>query len=180
MPVFDPRKLTSVEYPNYKSNKHDIILMVGSQGSGKSHFCKKELIPNGYVHINRDSLKSWEKCVLMLEQCIGKKKNAVIDNTNPDKASRKKYIDIAKKHGVQCRCLVMSTSFEHCKHNNKFRGLSDKTHEVIGDMLLYTFRKNFEPPEMSEGFSEIVSIPFKPNFESNENEKLYKMFLLES
>ncbi|KAL3274286.1 hypothetical protein HHI36_015691 [Cryptolaemus montrouzieri] len=141
MPVFDPRKLTSVEYPNYKSNKHDIILMVGSQGSGKSHFCKTELIPNGYVHINRDSLKSWEKCVLMLEQCIGKKKNAVIDNTNPDKASRKKYIDIAKKHGVQCRCLVMSTSFEHCKHNNKFRGLSDKTHEVIGDMLLYTFRK---------------------------------------
>ncbi|XP_045477062.1 uncharacterized protein F21D5.5 [Harmonia axyridis] len=180
MPLFDPRNLKNVEYPNYTTKNHDIILMVGSQGSGKSHFCKTELIPKNYVHINRDMLKSWEKCVLMLEECIRKKKNAVIDNTNPDKASRKKYIDVAKKYNVQCRCFVMSISFEHCRHNNKFRGLTDKSHEVIGDMLLYSYRKNVEPPDLSEGFSEIVNIPFKANFESTNSETLYRMFLLES
>ncbi|XP_044759088.1 uncharacterized protein F21D5.5 [Coccinella septempunctata] len=180
MPLFDPRNLKIVEYPDYSKKSHDIILMVGSQGSGKSHFCKTELMPKNYVHINRDTLKSWEKCVLMLEQCISKGKNAVVDNTHPDKASRKKYIDIAKKHNVQCRCFVMSTTFEHCRHNNKFRGLTDRSHEVIGDMLLYSYRKKFEAPDLSEGFSEILNIPFKPHFESENSERLYRMFLLES
>ncbi|KAK9887859.1 hypothetical protein WA026_000167 [Henosepilachna vigintioctopunctata] len=180
MPLFDPRQLKSTHYPNYSCDKQDIILMVGSQGSGKSHFCRTKLLPTGYIHINRDKLKSWEKCVLMLEECITKQKNAVIDNTNPDKASRKKYIAVAKKYNIQCRCFVMSTSFEHCRHNNKFRALTDKTHEPIGDMLLYSYRKNFEPPELSEGFSEIVEIPFIPKFDSREHNDLYNMFLLES
>lgn len=180
LPVFDPRHLPNVEYPDYTVPNQDVILMVGCQGSGKSHFSKSELIPKNYVHISRDVLKSWEKCVYLLEQCLTTKKNAVIDNTNPDKGSRKKFIDLATKYKVQCRCFVMSTSFEHCRHNNKFRGFTDKSHEGISDMILYSYRKKFEAPELSEGFAEIVNVPFKPSFKSEHDEKLYRMFLLES
>lgn len=91
--------------------------MVGSPGSGKSHFAKHYLKEYGYV--NRDTLGSWQKCTAMVEKYLNQGKSVVIDNTNPDTASRKRYTEVAKKCQVPIRCFVMTTSMEHAKHNNK-------------------------------------------------------------
>lgn len=91
--------------------------MVGSPGSGKSYFAKNYLKEYGYV--NRDTLGNWQKCISMVGQYLNQGKSVVIDNTNPDPTSRKRYTEVAKKHKVPVRCFVMTTSIEHTKHNNK-------------------------------------------------------------
>lgn len=91
--------------------------MVGSPGSGKSHFTKNHL--KDYEYVNRDTLGSWQKCISAVEQYLNQGKSVVIDNTNPDPTSRQRYTKIAKKCNVPVRCFVMTTSMQHAKHNNK-------------------------------------------------------------
>jgi bifunctional polynucleotide phosphatase/kinase len=43
-----------------------MIIMIGLPASGKSTFSKKYFLPFGYVHINRDILKTQEKCLKVL------------------------------------------------------------------------------------------------------------------
>lgn len=180
MPEFDPRALIVSDFvPPISTDIQEVILMVGSPGSGKSFFCKTHLIPKGYAHVNRDTLGSWQKCIRILVNHIQEKRSVVIDNTNPDRESRKRYIEVVKKHGVKCRCFLMDTSFKQAEHNNQFRELTDKTHVPVTNIVLRSYRKQFQDPDLQEGFDEIVHVPFVPKFENTELEKLYKMFLLE-
>jgi hypothetical protein len=41
-----------------------------------------------------------------------------------------------------------------------------------------SYRKNYIPPSEDEGFVEIVKINFVPSFKSEEDRKLYEMYLL--
>ncbi|XP_071571559.1 bifunctional polynucleotide phosphatase/kinase-like isoform X2 [Temnothorax nylanderi] len=111
--------------------------MVGSPDSGKSHFAKNYLKEYGYV--NRDTLGSWQKCIAAVQQCLNQGKSKVIDNTNPDPASKKRYIEIAKKRNVSVRCFVMTTSIEHAKRNNKFRELTDPSHISINEIIINSY-----------------------------------------
>uniref|UniRef100_A0A6P7FU23 Uncharacterized protein F21D5.5 n=1 Tax=Diabrotica virgifera virgifera TaxID=50390 RepID=A0A6P7FU23_DIAVI len=179
MPEFDPRKTVIETLPTINYDTPNLIVIVGGPGSGKSQFCKSHIVPKNYVHVNRDTLGSWQKCVKLVEESLQKKKNCVVDNTNVDKESRQRYIEVAKKFGVPCRCFVMNTTFEQSKHNNRFRELTDKSHLMVSEIIINNLRKNYQKPVKEEGFDEIVEVPFVPQFNSSENEKLYKMFLLE-
>jgi bifunctional polynucleotide phosphatase/kinase len=81
----------------------EMVLMVGAPGSGKSTFCKNFL--PGYIRVNRDTLKTKEKCYKVAEENILQGKSVVIDNTNPKKEDRRYFIDLAKKHGLKVRCF---------------------------------------------------------------------------
>ncbi|XP_018568301.1 uncharacterized protein F21D5.5 [Anoplophora glabripennis] len=179
MPDFDPRNLSVASYPEVKYNKPNVIIMVGGPGSGKSYFCCKVLIGKGYIHISRDKLGSWQKCVNSLEENLEQKQNCVIDNTNPDKESRARFVQVAKKFNIDCYCFLMTTNFKQTKHNNKFRELTDRSHEPVSEIIINSYKNKFQEPEKSEGFKEIVKIPFVPQFNNTEDERLYKMFLLE-
>ncbi|CAH1164190.1 unnamed protein product [Phaedon cochleariae] len=179
MPEFDPCDLAPASYPDVNFKAPSVILMVGGPGSGKSYFCRTLLLPKGYIHINRDTLGSWQKCVKMLEDSLDKKKNCVVDNTNPDREARARFIEVAKRFKVMCRCFVMSTEYQHMKHNNKFRELTDKSHVPVSEIIINSYKNKFEEPQISEGFQEIIKVPFVPVFDKEDDEKLYKMFLLE-
>lgn len=92
--------------------------MIGSPGSGKTFFSKTYLESAGYVHVNRDTLKTWQKCVKLTEQSIGNQLSVVVDNTSPDKESRARYTKIGKKLNVPVRAFLMNVSLDHAKHNN--------------------------------------------------------------
>ena len=49
--------------------------------------------------MNRDTLKTREKCLKVAEEAMVKGENVVIDNTNPAAKDRKDYIDLANKYG---------------------------------------------------------------------------------
>ncbi|XP_066262321.1 uncharacterized protein F21D5.5 [Euwallacea similis] len=180
MPEFDPRLDTShLTYPDLTYDKLNVILMVGGQGSGKTFFVKEMLLPKGYVHVSRDLLGSWKKCVQVMEENLKKNKNVVIDNTNGDKESRQRFIQAAKKFNADVRCFIMDTSLAQMRHNNKFRELTDNTHTIVSDIVIFSYRKNYQEPENEEGYAQILKIPFISKFTDKDLEKVYKTFLLE-
>ncbi|XP_067002653.2 bifunctional polynucleotide phosphatase/kinase isoform X2 [Anabrus simplex] len=127
LPDFNPRALNFDEpicdppEASITSDKQEVVLLVGFQGSGKTFFATTYLVPKGYAHINRDELGSWQKCTSALENTLVKGQSAVIDNTNPDKESRKRFIEVAKKYNIPCRCFILTTTIQQAKHNNKLR-----------------------------------------------------------
>ncbi|KAG5331513.1 PNKP kinase, partial [Acromyrmex charruanus] len=183
LPKFNPKNLSQIDIckpadAELTLKQQEMILMVGSPGSGKSYFTKNHLKEYGYI--NRDTLGSWQKCIAAVQQYLNERKSVVIDNTNPNKASRERYMEVAKKCNVPIRCFVITTSLEHAKHNNKFRELTDPSHTPINDIIIHSYMKNYEPPTLEEGFKEIVEINFVPNFRNEQDRRLYEMYLLEN
>ena len=43
--------------------EQELIIMVGPPASGKSTFAKNFLIPFNYIHVNRDTLQTQDKCL---------------------------------------------------------------------------------------------------------------------
>nr|CAD7262359.1 unnamed protein product [Timema shepardi] len=145
LPDFNPSQLpkTSLCEPkdvSVTSNEQEAVVLVGYPGSGKSFFARTQLVPSGYSHINRDTLGSWQRCVAAMVAALHRGKSVVVDNTNPDKESRQRFIEAAHKCKVPCRCFVLCTSLEHAKHNNKFRELTDDTHEPVNDMVINMYK----------------------------------------
>lgn len=180
MPEFDPtKKITDRSYPDLSYDKLNVILMVGGPGSGKSSFVKNMLLPKGYVHVSRDQLGSWQKCVKVMEENLQNKKNIVIDNTNVDKETRQRFVQAALKYGADVRCFVMETSLAEMRHNNKFREITDPSHAVVSDIIIFTYKKNYQEPEESEGYTQILKIPFIVQFMDKSLEKFYHSYILD-
>jgi len=134
--VSDPFSLKNSKKPLYEpsdkplvpKDKHtEMILFVGYPGSGKSHFAKKHLLPEGYVHINQDTLKTADKCIKAAQKELAMKNSVIIDNTNPSKKKRSDYIKIAKDLNVPVRCFKFETPEDISLHNNKYREVSPNT-----------------------------------------------------
>ncbi|KAM9801015.1 bifunctional polynucleotide phosphatase/kinase [Neosynchiropus ocellatus] len=184
LPTFDPRKLDSTDRlydppsASLTSSTTEMIVAVGFPGSGKSTFFHTHIIPKGYVYVNRDTLGSWQNCVSACERAVKEGRSVAVDNTNPDPESRKRYVDVARAAGVSCRCFLFSASLEQSKHNNRFREMapSDSKHAKVNDMVFHSYKKHFVPPALSEGFTEILTINFVPNFKDKESETLFRQF----
>ena len=100
-----------------KGRPVEMIICVGSPGSGKSTFTNRFL--KDYVRINNDEYKNKEKCIKVARQFLSDNKSVVIDNTNPKKETRALYLKIAKGLKVEARCLFFTTIKPVCAHNNE-------------------------------------------------------------
>uniref|UniRef100_A0A3Q4G664 Polynucleotide kinase 3'-phosphatase n=1 Tax=Neolamprologus brichardi TaxID=32507 RepID=A0A3Q4G664_NEOBR len=126
----------------------------------------------------QDTLGSWQNCVSACERALKEGHSVAVDNTNPDPESRKRYVDVAKAAGVPCRCFHFSATLEQAKHNNRFREMapSDSKHAKVNDMVFHSYKKHFQAPALSEGFSEILQIHFVPSFKDEQSETLFRQF----
>jgi len=159
------------------SSTQELILLVGFPASGKSTFSKRYLIPQGYVHINRDTLKTQPKCLKALREALSAGKSAVVDNTNPSVASRGEYIKIASDSGIPVRCYHLQTSYELAEHLNLFRErITNGESKHVPGVGFNMFRSKFEEPKLSEGFTEIKKINFVPQFDDASTEGIFKQF----
>ncbi|XP_042876293.1 uncharacterized protein F21D5.5-like [Penaeus japonicus] len=185
MPDFDPRVIDdsvnlfeppTTKVPKFKT---EVVILVGYPGAGKSYLAEKHFAPLGYVVANRDTVGTWQKCVAIMEKSVQEGKHVVIDNTNPDIESRKRYVLAAKKLNIPVRCFVLSASKDHSRHNNKFREFLGADHSKVSDMIYHSYSSKYEDPSLDEGFEDIVQVNFVPKFRTKEEEEFYKMFLLE-
>ncbi|CAB3405710.1 unnamed protein product [Caenorhabditis bovis] len=185
-PAFEPKNLFDESLNEYvpndtkiPSDNLEIIVLVGFPGSGKSSFSRSLAEAHGYVVINRDTLGTWQKCVAQTKYALNEGKRVIVDNTNPDKESRKRYIDVAKELGVECRCFKMNCDLVQAEHNVRYRSLINEDAPKIGIMVLRMHNSKFQEPDLAEGFKEIVLVNFKPKFDSKENKELFSMYLIE-
>uniref|UniRef100_UPI00358FDD5F bifunctional polynucleotide phosphatase/kinase isoform X2 n=1 Tax=Myxine glutinosa TaxID=7769 RepID=UPI00358FDD5F len=158
------------------SDDQEVIVAVGFPASGKSTFFKDHLVPKGYAYINRDTLGSWQKCVSACIDYLHKDRSVVIDNTNLELESRKRYVDCAQEANVPCRCFLFTASFEHCKHNNRFREMTETEHVPVNIMVMNSSRSKYVAPALTEGFTEIVRVGFVPRFADPHLAALYRQF----
>lgn len=156
------------------SPKQEVILFVGFPASGKTTFYKRYFEPNGYVHVNRDTLKTPAKCLAACKEALENGKSVVVDNTNPDKNSRSTYIEAAQEYGVPIRCFRFKVDEDLAKHLNVYR--ENKTlgeHKHVPRVGYAVFKKNFTEPKRSEGFSEVKEIDFVPVFTDEESRQMF-------
>ncbi|CAF0732418.1 unnamed protein product [Brachionus calyciflorus] len=162
----------------YHSDEQELVLLLGPPASGKSTFFKRYLQKHNYIHINRDILQTQEKCMKAAEAGLKEGKSVCIDNTNPSKKVRSDYVSLAKKMNVsKIRCIRMNTPIELCHHLNYVRqNCSAGEIRRIPDVGYNLYKSHFEEPDVKEGFTEILKIDFKPQFDDDKHEKIFKQW----
>jgi len=179
---FDPKKLLdnppSQPTPLSKRSSPELLMMVGLPASGKSFFCQDQLIKLDYHSVNRDTLGTIPKCISKAKEYLAQGKSVIVDNTNLDLNSRKPFLDLAKTLSIPVRALVMETTPANSLHNEMFRQLTGSSHEKINTMVFNMMKKKYVEPSVSEGFVEVLKIPFVPLPPAHLRD-LYFQYLLE-
>ncbi|KAG0245681.1 hypothetical protein BGX31_006677 [Mortierella sp. GBA43] len=110
----------------------EMIVFCGYPASGKSSFAQKHIMPTGqYDYVNQDTLKTKEKCLKATEESLKNNRAVVVDNTNPDVATRALYIELARKYKVPVRCFLFMADKNLAMHNNYFRASHHALMEAV-------------------------------------------------
>jgi predicted kinase len=159
-----------------------LILLVGTQASGKSTYAKDEL--PGLPLVSSDSwflkdgegrmywidddgcqcyyseglnpkvlAKAWAFVWQRFGQLLQEGKSFVIEGTYPTRISRSHLIHIAKAFGYNVEVVWFNTTLEECLTRNRARV------NVIPDAVLARTFANMEPPTWDEGWHHLEIVP---------------------
>lgn len=126
--------------------------MIGLQGSGKSEYCRR-FLPD-FVRVNLDTLRTRNNERRLLDKCFAAGDNVVVDNTNPTKADRARYIKPAKEHGYHIIGVFMESKLQECIKRNNLR----EGKERIEAKAIAATSNKLEMPSYSEGFDELYFV----------------------
>ena len=130
-----------------------LIIFTGVQASGKSSFYLLNLA-HSHLRINLDMLKTRHRENIIFEACLASKTKTVIDNTNPTKADRARYIQRALEAGFEVICYYFETDLNSTLERNRHR--TGKAN--IPEVGVRTTYKKLEIPTQDEGFSELFKL----------------------
>ncbi len=133
-------------------NEKTAYIMIGIQGSGKSTFCEIHL-PNA-TRVNLDTLHTRNKETLLIAECQEHGLDYVIDNTNPMREDRARYITSAKASGYHVVGYFMQSRLQECIERNNLR---EGKSRIAAKAIAATSNK-LEMPSLSEGFDELYFV----------------------
>ncbi len=136
----------------------EAIIFCGIQATGKSTFFKERFFKT-HVHISLDLLRTRHRETKFLELCIQTQQSFVIDNTNPSKIERLKYIAAAKEAKFSVIGYFFQSKIDDALLRNEKRQGKEKIPEIG---IKGTF-KRLELLEYSEGFDEIYLVEIIDN-----------------
>jgi len=142
----------SYRYYDEPKTKTAVIFM-GLQGSGKSYYYNLHF-KGKYEHINLDTLHTRNKESLMLKECTDRGACIVIDNTNPTRADRARYIPLLKDTGYRVIGYFFESKIKDCIRRNEER--SGKAR--VPNIAIAATSNKLEMPSYSEGFDELYFI----------------------
>lgn len=165
---FDPSSYTSlapVPMAFEKINAKDIVILCGSPGIGKSTFYWEKLAPLNYERVNQDLLGSRPKCLAKAHELLLDGKSVSCDNTNADESTRKHWVELGQKHGVNVRCVVLEGDPGIAMHQDALRAfggtlVNPEKRAALPPIAFSSFAKRWSAPKLSEGFQEILTVPF--------------------
>lgn len=130
-----------------------MVLMIGIQGSGKSTFYHKYLA-NDYVRVNLDTLKTRNREEQLVSECFREGKSFAVDNTNPTRADRQRYIPLAQYWGYKIVGYFMESKLQACiKRNNQRSGRAK-----IPATAIAATSNRLQLPSFDEGFDELYFV----------------------
>lgn len=150
-----------------------VIMVCGFPASGKSSLTESLMGPEVIV-LNRDTMGGTIAQLLpKLESHLKNKDDIILDNLFPTTEIRKPFIDLCKKYNTSICCKWMDTSMEEAQFNavqrmisitGKFLTLEEikkSNHpNIFPPVVLFRYKKEFQAPQISEGFEKIDIIKF--------------------
>ena len=136
----------------------NLVIMVGPQASGKSSLSRSPMYSD-YEYLNNDTIKNKKKLQSLFQSAIQKGSNIIVDNTNPEKETRKYYIEIARAKGYKIYCYFFDFPKILSFHLNQMRTqMSHNKIKPVPDIPIHTYYKKLQKPTTSEGFDDIIVI----------------------
>lgn len=136
----------------------EAILLIGIQATGKSTFYIERFF-NSHVRISLDLLNTRNKESKIIEWCISNHQPFVIDNTNPKKTDRQKYIELAKSSKYKIIGYYFKAKISDVLERNEKR--ADKA--KIPKPGIFGTLKKLEIPSLEEGFDELFFVEIIDN-----------------
>ena len=127
-------------------------IMIGIQGSGKSEFCRRYL-PNT-ERVNLDTLKTRNNEKRIITACLVRGVDYVVDNTNPTREDRARYIPAAKAAGYRVIGYFMQSRLQDCIARNNSR----EGKEVVPPKAIAMTSNKLEMPGKAEGFDALYFV----------------------
>lgn len=131
----------------------EMILFIGMQATGKSEYYKRTFYKT-HMRINLDMLRTRSRERIFLAACLSAKQPFVVDNTNPTRLDRERYIGPAKEAGFAVRGYYFRSSVREAIARNELREGKEK---LPVKALLATHSK-LEPPGFDEGFDALYHV----------------------
>jgi aryl-alcohol dehydrogenase-like predicted oxidoreductase/histidinol phosphatase-like enzyme/predicted kinase len=155
----------------------EVVMVMGLPGAGKSRFADS-LTAEGYHRLNRDDTGGTLHDLLpALDEALASgTSRIVLDNTYVSRKARAEVIRTASARGFPVRCIWLSTSVEDAQINAAARIVSrygtlpsdtelekHRKHDVsvFPPMVQFRYQRELEPPDVSEGFSRVETVPFE-------------------
>lgn len=130
-----------------------VVIMMGLQGSGKSTFYTMHL-SDDFVRVNLDTLKTRHQEKLLIDDCIENGKSYAVDNTNPTRLDRERYILTAKEEGYRVIGYFMESKIKDCIERNSLR----EGRARVPDKAIAATSNKLEIPSYDEGFDELYFV----------------------
>lgn len=131
----------------------EMILFTGMQASGKTSFYLQRFFAT-HVHISMDLLRTRYREHLFMQACLSSQQRFVVDNTNPTRVERARYIDAAHRAKFRVIGYFFEPEPDVCWERNQQR--SDKRR--VPPAGLFGTLKRLERPMMEEGFDELYRV----------------------
>ena len=124
----------------------EAVVFIGLQASGKSSFYKDRFFST-HVRISLDLLRTRHRERRLLAACLDTQQPFVIDNTNPTRGERSKYLEIAKTASYSIAGFYFRSIVDECLKRNQQREIQ------IPDVGILSTAKKMELPTLDEGFN---------------------------
>lgn len=131
----------------------EVIIFVGIQGSGKSSFFKERFFST-HVRISLDLLKTRHRERRHFETCLETGQRFVVDNTNPLRSDRSKYIEPARVAGFAVIGYYFESSTDDCLRRNRERVEPYR----VPDVAVIATAKKLERLSRDEGFDQLFTV----------------------
>jgi predicted kinase len=150
----------------------ETIIFCGIQATGKTTFYKEHFFKT-HMRISLDQLNTRNKEQIFINTCLSIQQRFVIDNTNPTKEERAKYIEAVKAYKFKVIGYYFKSNVKDAIKRNSQR--SGK--EYIPEVGIRGTLNRLEIPSINEGFDvlyevEIVNDGFRVS-ELNNNDSTH-------
>lgn len=136
----------------------EAIIFCGIQATGKTSFFKNKFFKT-HIRLSLDQLKTRNREKKFLNLCIETQQSFVVDNTNPTKLEREKYISIAKNNKFKIIGFYFQSKINEALERNNLREGKEK----IPEIGIKATHNKLQIPTFDEGFDELYYVEIDNN-----------------
>jgi predicted kinase len=135
----------------------ECVILIGLPAAGKSTFFREHLAGT-HDHVSKDLMRNTRRRQRRQEQLIAESlasgRSVVVDNTNPDAATRGPIIRLGRAHGAIVIGYYFPTDAADALRRNSVR----EGRERVPAVAIFAARKRLEPPTLAEGFDRVFVV----------------------